>query len=150
MENLSFTKNGNSFVSDAFSGGISVQLAFDEEESVRLVIMTSLDSSLGWDRIRNVTAIRTVVFSIPKLAGGQQFRIMSPIEPSAAVIAPLFQQGVSSDYLSSIESRISDLEDGQEPLILSVNHETGNLEQDGVSSGEFGVDLESGYLTFEN
>ena len=150
MENLSFTKNGSSFVSDAFFGGISVQLAFNEEEAVRIVIMTSLDSSLGWDRIRNVTATRTVVFSIPKLAEGQQFRIMSPIEPSAAVIAPLSQHGVSSEELASIEARLSDLESGQEPLILSINHDTGNLEQEGVSSGEFGVDLESGYLTFEN
>lgn len=150
MENLTFTQNGSSFVSDAFSGGVSVQLAFNEDEAVRLVIMTSLDSSLGWDRIRNVTATKTKVFSIPKLAEGQMFCIMSPVEPAAVVYAPLSQQGDSSADLSGIEARLRDLEDGQEPLILSVNHETGNLEQEGVSSGEFGVDLESGYMTFEN
>lgn len=150
MNNLAFTQNGSSFISEAFNGGVTVQLAFAQEESVRCVIETTLDPSLGWDRIRNATATKTKVFSIPVLAEGQQFRITAPVKPIGAVFSPLTQLSGDPADLSGIQARLADLEDGQEPLILSVNHETGNLEQEGVSSGEFGVDLESGYMTFEN
>ena len=50
--------------------------------------------------------------------------------------------------LSVIDGRVRDLEEGQEPLVLSVDFSTGYLVQTGVSSGTFGVDYETGYLTF--
>lgn len=47
-----------------------------------------------------------------------------------------------------LKERMADFEDGQEPLALTVDFETGMLVQSGTSSGLFGVDYETGYLTF--
>ena len=52
--------------------------------------------------------------------------------------------------ISDLSQRMIDLEEGNEPLVLSIDVETGNLEQEGVSSGTFGIDYDSGYLYFES
>ena len=56
---------------------------------------------------------------------------------------------MSYEFLLPCIIRLDDLEEGNEPLVLSTNFDTGYLEQEGISSGNFGVDYESGYLTFE-
>lgn len=50
--------------------------------------------------------------------------------------------------LKRLKERMDDLEDGQEPLALSVDFDTGVLWQSGTSSGVFSVDYETGYLVF--
>lgn len=54
----------------------------------------------------------------------------------------------TNNALALLTARVQDLEEGNEPLVLSVDFSTGYLVQTGVSSGTFGVDYETGYLTF--
>ena len=59
-----------------------------------------------------------------------------------------FDPNLIGEAVSAISDRVKDLEEGNEPMVLHVDTNTGNLVQTGVSSGKFGIDYESGYLTF--
>jgi len=50
--------------------------------------------------------------------------------------------------LAVIANRVTQLEESDGPFALGVDFETGMLQQTGTANGTFGVDYESGYLTF--
>ncbi len=51
--------------------------------------------------------------------------------------------------LTAVRNRVTQIEESDGPFVLSVDFETGYLQQTGTANGTFGVDYESGYLTFE-
>lgn len=151
MTEISFTKQDGAYISEAFPGNVNVQCVFADAGRYPLVIETRLDASLPWAKHSSVIADTTASVSLPDAAATQQFRILShtklPTASYEAIAAPANPEATAA--LADINERLADLEEGNEPLVLSTNFDTGNLEQEGVSSCNFGIDYENGYLTFE-
>ncbi len=150
MKTLSFRKTDAGYVSEMFGGGVAVQVSVDAAKTVRVGVETSIDPNKGWCNYRSVMLeTETTVFSITDYAEDQKFRLKA-LTLVSAITSDIVNNGggASSAEVQALSERVSDLEDGQEPLVLAVNSETGDLEQTGVSSGEFGLD-EDGNLTFE-
>lgn len=62
-------------------------------------------------------------------------------------------QGSPDELVHEVEElaqRVTDLEEGNEPLLLYLEPDSGYLMQEGVSSGEFHINYETGYLEFES
>lgn len=148
MKRLSFELNDLTYVSEAFAGGVMVQVSTSVSKTVRVGVETRIDPDAGCFNMQSVMLNGpTAVFAIKDYASDQQFRLRAHAKIDA-VVSDIVRDSVSTADLASLAERVEDLEDGQEPLILSVNQETGNLEQTGVSSGSFGLD-DTGNLTFQ-
>lgn len=50
--------------------------------------------------------------------------------------------------VGTVANRVTQLEEGNGPFVLSVDYSTGQLVQTGTANGTFGIDYETGYLTF--
>ena len=151
MTGIAFSYQDFSFFSAPFSGGVNVQVAFPSATPSRITIETRLDASHRWTRLRSLTVSSSLLFAIRHASDGQQFRLRSSSiagRPTAS-LSPI-SDGSSPSDLSAIKSRLADLEEGNEPLVLFINPETGNLEQEGISSGSFGIDQDSGILYFDS
>jgi len=151
MTNITFNKADGVYVSEAFPGNVNVQIVFPKAGSYPIVVETRLNSSLPWTKHSSKAAKNATSISLPDCAATQQFRIISYATALQASYEAITTPGSSSDAeaIAALNERLSDLEEGQEPLVLTTNFDTGYLEQEGVSSGKFGIDYESGYLTFE-
>lgn len=151
MTDIAFFYDKSFFYSPILNGGIKVQVGFATKCPVRVVLETRLSSSNPWVVHRNFTASGSLIVSIVRFAEGQQFRLRSSRRPSSAQSSVLDAGSFPSDAdFNELSKRVTDLEEGNEPLVLSINPETGNLEQEGISSGTFGIDEEAGTLYFES
>ncbi|MBQ9093241.1 MAG: hypothetical protein IJY03_04510 [Prevotella sp.] len=151
MTNITFNKADGVYVSEAFPGNVNVQVVFPKTGTYPLALETRISSSLPWTKHSTVAARNATNISLPDCAATQQFRIISYATALQASYEAIATPGSSSDAeaIAALNERVADLEEGQEPLVLTTNFDTGYLEQEGVSSGNFGIDYESGYLTFE-
>ena len=158
MTNLTFTQQDGIYISDVFNGNVNVQLLFAITGRYPAVVETRLSSSLPWGKYKDVVVETTATVILPDCTEGQQFRIKCFASPQSAQYDDIVMPGKAAldatlqsidETLTSLDGRLDDLEEGNEPLVLSTNFDTGYLEQEGISSGNFGVDYESGYLTFE-
>ncbi len=146
MKQLSFSKIDTAFVSEAFSGGVVIQVA-NSTGRARVGIETCINPDMGWCNSQSVMLEgSTAVISIKEYGKDQLFRLRSSVQISAVTTDIATSSGASSEAVAALSSRVAELEDGQEPLVLSVN-EDGDLTQEGVSSGTFGVN-DDGDLTF--
>lgn len=151
MTGIAFSYQDLAFFSAPFSGGVNVQVSLPSSTPSRITIYTRLSASHPWTRLRSITVSSSLLFAIRHASDGQQFRLRASYlsgRPTAS-ISPI-SDGSSPSDLSAIESRLADLEEGNEPLVLFINPETGNLEQEGISSGSFGIDPDSGILYFDS
>ena len=151
MTNITFNKADGVYVSEAFPGNVNVQVVFPKTGTYPLALETRISSSLPWTKHSTVAARNATSIPLPDCAATQQFRIISYATALQASYEAITTPGSSSDAeaIAALNERVADLEEGQEPLVLTTNFDTGYLEQEGVSSGNFGIDYESGYLTFE-
>lgn len=152
MTEIPFNYEHPNFVSTIFNGGVQLQVTMPTDKPTVIALDTRLSADNGWATARRLTVTGTLVFSIFRYADGQQFRIRSFIRPAAVSSTPVVipESPETAAVISDLSQRMIDLEEGNEPLVLSIDVETGNLEQEGVSSGTFGIDYDSGYLYFES
>ena len=158
MTNLTFTYQDGIYISDVFGGNVNVQCVFAVAGRYPLVVETRLNSSMPWGKYKDVLVDTTATINLPDCSEGQQFRIKSFTQSPTASYDDIVLPGKAAldatlqnidETLTSLDGRLDDLEEGNEPLVLSTNFDTGYLEQEGISSGNFDVDYETGYLTFE-
>lgn len=95
MANLSFDFDGQSYVSDVFSGGKVVQLAFAIERTKVLYVETRLGSTLPWKITDSRLLEKQLVINIPAAGEGQEFRLSCLTEPLSAEIVPISSSGGS-------------------------------------------------------
>lgn len=88
MANLSFNFDGQSYISDAFSGGKVVQVAFPIERTRVLYVETHLGSTLPWQVVGSRIIERQNVINIPSGGEGQEFRLNCIAKPTSAEILP--------------------------------------------------------------
>lgn len=151
MSDITFSFDNFNFYSPILKGGQKIQLEFATRQPVRVVLETRLAADNAWVVQRNFTAAPAIIIPLNRYAEGQEFRIRTATRPAAAVAAPIDTAATPTDVdYNELSNRIQDLEEGNEPLVLSINPETGNLEQEGISSGSFGIDTEEGTLYFES
>lgn len=151
MTDIAFSYGNSFFYSSVLNGGVKVQLVFPTKDPIRVVLETRLSSSNPWVIHRNFTANGSLIVSLNRFSEGQEFRLRSSYRPVSAQSSPIDTGSSPSDEeLNELSNRVTDLEEGNEPLVLSINPETGNLEQEGISSGTFGIDDEAGTLYFES
>lgn len=55
---------------------------------------------------------------------------------------------VANYKLNKVANRVTQLEESDGPFVLGVDFETGMLQQTGTANGTFGVNYDTGYLTF--
>lgn len=86
MARLSFTYDGQSHVSDVFSGGKVVQLAFPVERTRVLYLETRLGATLPWKITDSRLLEKQLVINVPLGGEGQEYRLNSIAEPLSAEI----------------------------------------------------------------
>ena len=86
MTNLNFNKEGQSYVSDAFSGGKAIQISFPEEGTQVLFTESRLGSTLPWKKTGSRVIERTMILNIPEAGEGQEFRLNCFLESTSAVL----------------------------------------------------------------
>ena len=139
------------WVSQPFAGGVQLQIEVIGKDFADVAVQTRLSEESKFVNLKSVFVEygKPRIIAIDKYAEGQQFRIRLKCESRYVRI---FKSDIASmtttAAVSAISDRVKDLEEGNEPMVLHVDTNTGNLVQTGVSSGRFGVDYESGYLTF--
>ena len=139
------------WVSQPFAGGVQLQIEVIGKDFADVAVQTRLSEESKFVNMKSVFVEngKPRIIAIDKYAEGQQFRIRLKCESRYVRI---FKSDITSmttaAAVSAISDRVKDLEEGNEPMVLHVDTNTGNLVQTGVSSGKFGIDYESGYLTF--
>lgn len=86
MAKLSFNYDGQSYVSDVFSGGKVVQLTFPIERTKVLYVETRLGSGLPWKVIDSRILEKQLVVNVPAGGEGQEYRMTCIAEPTSAEI----------------------------------------------------------------
>lgn len=86
MAKLSFNYDGQSYISDVFSGGKVVQLSFHVERTHVLYIETRLGSGLPWKTVDSRILEKQLVVNIPAGGEGQEFRLHCITKPTSAEI----------------------------------------------------------------
>ena len=137
------------WVSDTFSGGVKLQIEALKDRPAFLGIETRLSPDNDFVCMKRVMVSNAhpVIVTIDKYAEGQEFRVALPYIDYLIEVSQIASMATSA-AVQAVSDRVKDLEEGNEPLVLSVDTNTGNLIQSAVSSGKFGVDYDSGYLTF--
>jgi len=78
MKQLSISRQGTSYVSETFGGGVMVQVSADSTRPLRIGIETCIDPAAGWCNLRSVMLQPpTTVFALNEYAADQQFRLTS-------------------------------------------------------------------------
>ena len=162
MENIPFyyQPSGNNYVTNPLQGGQVVQITFPSSDPVQVSIDTRLSSAQPWSVMTPVQVTGSQVIRLLRHAVGQQFRLRCRIRPSDCQGSPdelVHEVEELSQRVSDLENgadtlaqRVTDLEEGNEPLLLYLEPDSGYLMQEGVSSGEFHINYETGYLEFES
>ena len=75
------------YVSESFSGGVTIQCVFSGTGKRVLFIDSRLSDDLPWILLRSIIVGVQDIFSIPEKAEGQQFRIRSGVEPVSMIAA---------------------------------------------------------------
>lgn len=86
MAKLSFNYDGQSYVSDVFSGGKVVQLTFPIERTKVLYLETRLASGLPWNVADSRILEKQMVVNVPVGGSGQEYRMNCIAEPASAEI----------------------------------------------------------------
>lgn len=86
MAKLSFNYDGQSYVSDVFSGGKVVQLTFPIERTKVLYLETRLSSGLPWNVADSRILEKQMVVNVPAGGSGQEYRMSCMAEPASADI----------------------------------------------------------------
>ena len=86
MAKLAFNYDGQSYVSDVFSGGKVVQLTFPIERTKVLYVETRLGSGLPWNVADSLILEKQMVVNVPVGGSGQEFRMSCIAEPASAEI----------------------------------------------------------------
>lgn len=104
MAKLTFT-NDNGYVSNAFSGGMTLQCLFEGTAKHVIFIDSRLGSDLPWTLIRSIVVAPQSVFTIPEASEGQEFRLRCETEPQSVDIAPIStaKGGGSSTTIDGID-----------------------------------------------
>ena len=95
MAKLSFNYDGQSYVSDVFSGGKVVQLTFPIERTKVLYLETRLGSGLPWKVEDSRIIEKQLIVNIPSAGEGQEFRMNCLVEPASAEIVTAQTDGGS-------------------------------------------------------
>ena len=86
MAKLAFNYDGQSYVSDVFSGGKVVQLTFPMERTKVLYVETRLGSGLPWNVADSFILEKQMVVNVPVGGSGQEFRMSCIAQPASAEI----------------------------------------------------------------
>ena len=86
MAKLSFNYDGQSYVSDVFSGGKVVQLTFPIERTKVLYLETRLGVGLPWNVADSRILEKQMVVNVPVGGTGQEYRMNCIAEPASAEI----------------------------------------------------------------
>ena len=86
MAKLSFNYDGQSYVSDVFSGGKVVQLTFPIERTKVLYLETRLACGLPWNVADSRILEKQMVVNVPAGGSGQEYRMNCIAEPASAEI----------------------------------------------------------------
>lgn len=86
MAKLSFNYDGQSYVSDVFSGGKVVQLTFPIERTKVLYLETRLGVGLPWNVADSRILEKQMVVNVPVGGNGQEYRMNCIAEPASAEI----------------------------------------------------------------
>jgi hypothetical protein len=86
MATLSFNYDGQSYVSDVFSGGKVVQLTFPIERTKVLYLETRLGVGLPWNVADSRILEKQMVVNVPAGGSGQEYRMNCIAEPASAEI----------------------------------------------------------------
>lgn len=90
MAKLTFTYDAQKgYVSNAFSGGVSLQNEFTGKGKHVIFIESRLDESMPWATLRTVVVKAQDVFIIADSSDGQVFRIICESEPVSVDTTPL-------------------------------------------------------------
>lgn len=146
MAKLSFNFDGQTYVSDVFSGGKVVQLSFPIERTKVLLLETRLSSTLPWDIVDSRIIERHFVVSVPDGGEGQEFRMTCIAEPSSADISTVTPEGggaikpgetipentVDSAAIQDGTIQMEDLD----PNIVTTPEEARRMVADAIAGGE--------------
>ena len=86
MAKLSFNYDGQTYVSDVFSGGKVVQLTFPIERTKVLYVETRLGIGLPWNVADSRILEKQMVVNVPVGGSGQEYRMTCLAEPTSAEI----------------------------------------------------------------
>lgn len=86
MAKLSFNYDGQSYISDVFSGGKVVQLTFPIERTKVLYLETRLGAGLPWNVADSRILEKQMVVNVPVGGSGQEYRMSCIAEPASAEI----------------------------------------------------------------
>lgn len=89
MAKLSFTFDGEKYVSDIFSGNSNIQLTFPKERIRVLLVESRINETLPWKIVDSHIIEYAMVVSVPAAGEGQQFRMTCIMEPSSADITTI-------------------------------------------------------------
>lgn len=105
------------YVSESFSGGVTIQFVFHGTGKRVLFIDTRIGDDMPWVLLRSIVVEVQGIFTIPEKAKGQQFRIRSGVEPESMVVA---EGATGSGSGSGAGGKVTseDIEDGA----VNLNH----------------------------
>lgn len=145
MAKLSFNYDGQSYVSDVFSGGKVVQLTFPIERTKVLYLETRLGVGLPWNVADSRILEKQMVVNVPVGGSGQEYRMNCIAEPASAEIVA-DQSGGGSGGGSSQPSANSvgseEIKDGSikmedlDPNIVTTPTEARQMVADAIAKAE--------------
>ena len=150
MEKLAFNYDGQSYVSDVFSGGKVVQLTFPIERTKVLYVETRLGSGLPWNVADSLILEKQMVVNVPVGGSGQEFRMSCIAEPASAEIVadqsgsgggggggitpgvPIAENTVNSTAIQDGAIKMEDLD----PNIVTTPTEARQMVADAIAKAE--------------
>ena len=150
MEKLAFNYDGQSYVSDVFSGGKVVQLTFTIERTKVLYVETRLGSGLPWNVADSLILEKQMVVNVPVGGSGQEFRMSCIAEPASAEIVadqsgsgggggggitpgvPIAENTVNSTAIQDGAIKMEDLD----PNIVTTPTEARQMVADAIAKAE--------------
>lgn len=105
------------YVSESFSGGVTIQFVFPGTGKRVLFIDTRIGDDMPWVLLRSIVVEVQGIFTISEKANGQQFRIRSGVEPESMVVAE-GAPGSGSGSGAGGKVTSEDIEDGA----VNLNH----------------------------
>lgn len=149
MAKLSFNYDGQSYVSDVFSGGKVVQLTFPIERTKVLYVETRLGIGLPWNVADSRILERQMVVNVPVGGSGQEYRMSCIAEPTSAEIVidqsgsgggggsitpgvPIAENTVNSAAIQDGSIQMEDLD----PAIVTTPTEARQMVADAIAKAE--------------
>lgn len=139
MAKLTFTQKENTFVSEDFAGGVSLQFVFDDKATHVVFLDSRLSDELPWTLVKSLVVKPQGMVHIPLASEGMKYRLRSAIEPESVDTSKITSTGGGGGSSSG------DIEDdfvpedfagiGEDETLDIVNNAIANAESGGDNQG---------------